>query len=498
VRLITFSANRAAAASSSVRHAAAGTTPLDVWAFVLPALSFLQIKLVGQLIVSEMLALAILPWLLHTRERVLVPRWLIGLGGAWLVFQVVTDLVVQSAFADWSRGWAAIIFTLIDLAVVVTLVSTPRRARLFALGLAAAGLLGSIFAPNLYAAADPWKFAFAVPVALILAAVLSGAAAGRRPWLAVGTFAAFGVLNAFLQYRSLSGVALITAAYLLLAVIAPGWRPLQISPIKVAAAGLVYYGAAAVIVFVGLNAATQAGLFGGAAKAKYEAQATVVATASPVASSGQDAAASPVGAASPVAAANPMLVLAGGRAEILASSRAILDSPILGHGSWAKDPKYVQEQRQGLVDLGILGGNQPSDPNLIPAHSYLMQSWVWAGLAGGIFWLLVAALAIWLMANLYTSRIALSPLIVFATTLQLWNIAFSPYGNTARLLAAFSIAVCLLALRHGRVPGPMAKNMTGHPLEARSVSSNDPGAGSADQLLPTEQALCPGKRCRQG
>ena len=144
---------------------------------------------------------------------------------------------------------------------------------------------------------------------------------------------------------------------------------------------------------------------------------------------------------------------AGGRG-FFASVRAIIDSPILGHGSWAKDPKYAKLQSQGLNDLGIVGGNQPTDPNLIPAHSYLTQSWIWAGLAGGLYWLAVAALALWLMGNLFAFRTGLAPLIVLSTTLLLWNVAFSPYGNTARFLAAFGIAVSLLALRHIRVAEP--------------------------------------------
>ncbi len=46
-----------------------GSTALDVWAFVLPALSFLEITLVGRLLVSELVALALLPWLLGQKER---------------------------------------------------------------------------------------------------------------------------------------------------------------------------------------------------------------------------------------------------------------------------------------------------------------------------------------------------------------------------------------------------------------------------------------------
>jgi hypothetical protein len=210
---------------------------------------------------------------------------------------------------------------------------------------------------------------------------------------------------------------------------------------------LAFYGGSALVVFVGLNAAAAANLLGDAARTKYDDQAGVIVGPSPLPGSSPVAGASPVAGSSPAAGLNPIGVIAGGRAEILTSPRAILDSPILGHGSWAKDPKYVELQRQGLIELGVPNGNAPTDPYLIPTHSYLLGSWVWAGLGGGLFWLAVAALALWLMANLFAVRLALHPLIVFSTTLMLWNIAFSPYGNTQRLFATFSIAVCVLGLR---------------------------------------------------
>ena len=287
MRLTLFSANRMPALTSSIRQAAAGVTPLDIWAVVLPALSFLQFHLGGQLIFSELLALAILPWLLRSRERLLVPRWLIGLGGAWLVFQVVTDVVVHTAFIDWSRGWAAIVFTLIDLAVIICLVSTPRRARLFLLGSAAGGFLGYIVVPDPNAATDAWKWAFAGPIGSLLVVALSGARGARQPWLVVGALAIFGLVNAFLGYRSMSGVALITAAYLLLAFFVAARLRLRAFTVKVAALGLASYGAAAIVVFLGLSAAAQAGVFGQAAAAKFDAQTTVIVTPSPPVDSGR-------------------------------------------------------------------------------------------------------------------------------------------------------------------------------------------------------------------
>jgi O-antigen ligase len=140
-------------------------------------------------------------------------------------------------------------------------------------------------------------------------------------------------------------------------------------------------------------------------------------------------------------------VLVGGRSEILVSSQAVIDSPMLGHGSWAKDFAYVDLLGDRLSSFGYEMGAGASDLGLIPAHSYIMQSWVWAGLLGGVFWLAILAIAVWLLANLYASRVELAPLLTFSTMLLLWNIAFSPYGSSARLLASYGIVLCLVGLR---------------------------------------------------
>jgi len=189
-------------------------TALDLWAFVLPAVSFVEITIVGRLIVSEILMLAMLPWLWSARGRPPLPRWFVVLWAGWLLSQIVTDIVVGSAFADFARGWAAIVFTFTDFAAILVVVSTPRRARLFALGLAVGGIFGYLFFPNAFAASDPWKWAFASPVGLAIAAGLSGARGARRRWVTVGVFVAFGALNLFLGFRSLGGQSLLTAGYL--------------------------------------------------------------------------------------------------------------------------------------------------------------------------------------------------------------------------------------------------------------------------------------------
>jgi hypothetical protein len=390
---------------------------LDLWAFILPAVSFIEFTTVGRLILTEILLLVMLPWLWSARDRPPLPRWFVALWAGWLLGQIVTDLVVGSAFEDFARGWAAIALTITDFAAIQILASTPRRARLFALGLASGGVLSYLFVPNAYAAGDPWKWAFALPVGLILAAALSGRVGARLPWLPAGAFAAFGILNLFLGYRSLGGVSLIAAGYLVLGAMAGRRRVTRGRSIARAGVGLALLAVAVAGTLQLYDTAVSQGLLGYDAQAKYIGQSGTLG------------------------------VLIGGRPEALVSTQAIIDSPILGHGSWAKDFTYVDLLTDRESSLGYEVGSEPSDIGLIPTHSYLTGSWVWAGLLGGVFWLAVALIALRLLANLYSFRTELAPLLVFSVILLLWGIAFSPYGFSARLSATFGVALCLLGLR---------------------------------------------------
>jgi len=48
----------------------------------------------GRLFVTEILLLAMLPWLWRARDRPRLPRWFVGLWAGWLLSQIVTDVVV--------------------------------------------------------------------------------------------------------------------------------------------------------------------------------------------------------------------------------------------------------------------------------------------------------------------------------------------------------------------------------------------------------------------
>lgn len=393
---------------------------LDVLAIALPAVSFLQITIIGRLVVTEILLLAALPWLWRASDRPRLPRWFIAVWAGWLLSQVVTDMVVGSAFTDFARGWAGIVFTLTNFAGILFIVSTPMRARLFAIGLALGGFAAFLFAPDPLVAIDPWKWGLAVPVGLVVVAGVSGRTGDRLPWLSMAGLVAFGGLNMLLGYRSLGGVSLLAAGYLALYTVVSRRPSAAHQSTLRAVLGLAFVAAAGLAVLGVYSVAASQGWLGPDARAKYVNQA------------------------------GPFGTILGGRPEALVSTQAIVDSPVLGHGSWAKDPYYAKLLAERQKALGYEVTPEYVGTDLIPTHSHLLGAWVWAGFLGAVFWFAVAAVAIWLLANLYSLQVEVAPLLVFSAILLLWDIAFSPYGFLARVTAPYGLVLCLLGLRQLR------------------------------------------------
>lgn len=142
-------------------------------------------------------------------------------------------------------------------------------------------------------------------------------------------------------------------------------------------------------------------------------------------------------------------LLFGGRTEIFASAQAFLDKPLLGHGSWAKDPIgfYTTLRSDRLSESGqdvnydrldyILSS---SDKLLIPAHSYLFGGLVWAGIMGGIFWIIVLSYVVRTLLNNYQ----ILSYYFFAQGYGLiWSIFFSPFGYSSRFNTAIFMAVLI-------------------------------------------------------
>ncbi|HEY4759113.1 MAG TPA: hypothetical protein VIH42_00895, partial [Thermoguttaceae bacterium] len=247
------------------------------------------------------------------RLRARLPMIFILLALLWLLGQAATDIVRATVFRDYVRGWAKIAFTLVNFCALYLLFhGNRRRLILYAVGLAAGGLISYFVNPNVYAEGLPWKFGYGESTTwflILLAAVVIHKRQG--PFVASGILVGAAALNIFMGFRSLGGICFLAASYLFLQA---RWgqriASVRTQPRKILLIGMVL-ATAGVGVYQMYDYTARAGLLGEDAQEKYESQAF-----------------------------GEYGLLVGGRGEMLVSGRAILDSPILGHGSWAKDHEY--------------------------------------------------------------------------------------------------------------------------------------------------------------
>ncbi len=234
----------------------------------------------------------------------------------------------------------------------------------------------------------------------------------RRPVVATGILIALGVVNLNLGFRSLGGVCFLAAVLVILAARSTHLVRLDRRALRTFTVVAVSVLAGFIIVEAYGYAAGH-GLLGGRAQQQYEAQKSNLG------------------------------VIVSGRPEIIVSTRAIRDSPIVGHGSWAMDPKYVVALQEELKKSGFQ--RTAASGGLIPTHSHLFGAWVEAGILGAVFWLWALALVASILPRLHRLADGRVPLVAFLAALFFWAVLFSPFGAEGRLMMPFYLIVFLLA-----------------------------------------------------
>ncbi|MDO9271241.1 MAG: hypothetical protein Q7T96_19215 [Methylobacter sp.] len=390
----------------------------NAFACVIPMLIFVEMDLVGRLFLSEILLLCMLPFLLWTRGRLLLaplPKKLMLLGCAWLLAQMVTDVIRDSPLEDWSRGWSKIAFLLLNFsAIYLYLNGKEKRFFWFAVGIALGQILAYFLNPNVFVENYPWKFGYGMAITFLVVQVSQIKVFEKKKLFQSFIILGMGILNFYLDFRSLGLVCLLTGGFLLVRK-SNGFdfRKLKRSEVAmlILLGGVALYGITALYGYT-----VNAGWFGEEVRDKYLLQ-----------SSGD------------------MGIMVGGRSEILASGQAVIDSPIIGHGSWAKDQKYADIMAYGLLQHGYQFQGM-SESDLIPSHSYMMGAWVEAGFVGAIFWFWGLMLIVRTLIATYGANSSLVPLIAFVAFNLLWNILFSPFGAEGRLYAAYDLSLMIFAL----------------------------------------------------
>ncbi len=381
------------------------------------------VRIVGDLPVGEILLLPLLPILLilHGRRVARPGMTLIGvLMGLWLVGQVLSDVLRGSEQNDWMRGDARIIFFAIDIiCLMVLLAGNERRKTIFIAAYAVGSLLAVRFQPALGVESDLWKFGYSMGTIMIV--VLLGSFFYRYRLYVVTAILLVAIMgvNLYENYRS-PVLDLLVAGALVLPIVPERIGRLRLLP-RAGSAGrvavLAAFALGAGVLALGLvRLATSTGIIGQEAQAKNQQQSQLKAG-----------------------------ILLGGRPEILVSSRAVLDSPILGHGSYAKDLKYTEMLSDIQVENGIQTDleDQEDSKGMIPAHSHLMSTWVQAGILGAIFWLYILWIVLKGIIRVATLRPPNAPLYAWMLVGFSWDILFSPFGNTARMQEALMLVIIL-------------------------------------------------------
>lgn len=394
----------------------------------------------GGLTGTEMLFVLALPFCLR---RMTAPepaeRWFFVMVGLWLCGAVFSDLYNDTATKDLAKGWAALAFFALNFAMIRAIAGRDLavlRQLIFFFYVASAlrVAMGAVPGLDLQIGEEAWKFGYGQLLAAS-AALLSAYLIQRRPLRLLGFSLPYvaGAVSLVLNARNLAGVTLLSA--IASHVSALRKRPPTAATIVLLSVGLAITGGG---VLAAYRYAAEQGYLGERAYEKYRMQSE-----------------------------GDLNLFLAGRNEWLASPQAVMDAPIIGHGSWARDKKYVDLMESRLSHAGLFTQAELESGDLIPTHSYLMQSWVESGILGALFWFWVILITFRGLYGAIRSNSPYNAFYFFVGFSFLWDVLFSPFRAEARVLAAARIYLLLL------------------------LASNENRTGSDDPPVPESPAVPP-------
>lgn len=380
--------------------------PTQIILFLIGFLVFFRINLVGMLTWSEVMTLGyflmrwrdVVNWALQDGIlRTILRAWLI-----YLLFQVCSDMVNGTLPSDFMRGWARLVFFAVNITVIAFLsgLQLDRMAAFFA-GYAASLMLASFQERNEFL--TEWKFGYGPAITMLVALFIGLLKSERVNRIGGIALVMLGLVHLQANARSLGGITLLIGILSILATYFKenlrnsGFFSVKfLLPIAVALIGIYQ------IYTIG----AASGWLGEKSKDKYEKQT-----------------------------AGGRNILSGGRMEYTIAIPAILESPMLGYGSWARHPEYVKKYIYiNGIDPNTYDAEYLMDLGTIPTHSHILGSWAEAGVAGGVFWILVLWLALRTFYRMLEhDRLPFRAFLLFMLVFFIWDILFSPFGLERRV-----------------------------------------------------------------
>lgn len=127
-----------------------------------------------------------------------------------------------------------------------------------------------------------------------------------------------------------------------------------------------------------------------------------------------------------------------GRTDAIVALHAIMDKPLLGHGSWAKDVTGAYSE----LGAQLRQVERVSYSDLIRGHSVILTAAVWGGVTSLLGIMIVFIATIRGIYPLIKSDSALQPIALALTIDFLWNFLFSPFGH---IRTSFPLIMALAA-----------------------------------------------------
>jgi len=402
-------------------------------AFLYPVLSYFKINLVGQLAAGDLIALLSFFDFKETKKLFAhVPdiKKISIAYSAFLLAQVISDLVNHSAFKDMLRGWANIGMAVLTTVFFINLFKkSPKYIIFFLLGFAfryviLGGSSGKEYSTDTLFTLDNmgvFKFRIA-PILNVLLLVLSWYLLQRSAGQYNNIIALFGLYGLFclaMDFRS-NGIFFIMSAFI-------AYYRQYIRSISFKK--LIPYLLIFILAFQGMYMLYISKALQGEIGGKHTLEQLKM-TNNPY---------------------NPINLLLVGRTEFFVGLKAALDKPILGHGSWARDINgyytYMAFKLHGEEDKFSSLLISRNGQLIIPAHSIIAGAWMNAGIVGLFSMLYIFGLfvdrSLRLLRNKYVQRTAYYPILVFYLFNGVWVFFFSPLPevkSTLAVIIAFMIA----------------------------------------------------------
>lgn len=378
----------------------------------------------NKLQLGTVVGMGLLPFFIGGAWRDLRVRFLVTALILWAVGQVVSDEVNGLGL----RLSLPLTLVVTILATTITLLyfarGDSRIARFLTLGVTC-GLILSLVVFERFSITDPgsWKFGLNAPLSIALLALtdLAWRRGNRIPsFLALASIGGLGVWS---DSRGMTGIAALTAVFVLL----PRGRRHR-DPRTIFAGGCI------ALLLGGLSIlfvdSAQAGLLGERSAQQVREFGL-----------------------------NPISILVNVRPELYQELSLFLQRPLTGFGSQPHlSTSAFQESLQFVQTVGVTNIEGVRDYWMtldipgISAHSMAADSWARAGVLAVPFWILVVVLALWAGATAMQSRS--SPLVIMWTMLILWDTFFSPLPVPAAMMLAAYLALAVVTISNTRNPLP--------------------------------------------